>query len=193
MPCSAAADLVVPCGCHREFCEFRSQDSCIDASNNIFANIARNYQNRYAKSPGNTHMSLTRLTFLWHDTSSVDSAIRQKKRGCIYCSGFFLCNGTIAWSLERVFYSQFICVMSLSASAGNLDRVHLMHDDCKLFVSCETFPSLDSSRTSRTQGKRKQHRYKGKIGAKLKNGPGYTHVRESGSKSILRFFCKVKK
>lgn len=71
-------------------------------------------------------------------------------------------------SLERVFYSQFICVMSLSASAGNLDRVHLMHDDCKLFVSCETFPSLDSSRTSRTQGKRKQHRYKGKIGAKLK-------------------------
>lgn len=93
-------------------------------------------------------------------------------------------------SLERVFYSQFICVMSLSASAGNLDRVHLMHDDCKLFVSCETFPSLDSSRTSRTQGKRKQHRYKGKIGAKLKNGPGYTHVRESGSKSVLRFFVK---
>lgn len=87
-----------------------------------------------------------------------------------------------------MFYSQFICVMSLSASAGNLDRVHLMHDDCKLFVSCETFPSLDSSRTSRTQGKRKHHRYKGKIGAKLKNGPGYTHVRESGSKSILRFF-----
>lgn len=61
MPCSAAADLVVPCGCHREFCEFRSQDSCTDASNNIFANIARNYQNRYAKSPGNTHMSMTRL------------------------------------------------------------------------------------------------------------------------------------
>lgn len=93
-----------------------------------------------------------------------------KKRGCIYCRVFcfFLCNGVIAWSLERVFYSQFICVMSLSASAGNLDRVHLMHDDCKLFVSCETFPSLDSSRTSRTQGKRKQHRYKGKIGAKLK-------------------------
>lgn len=169
MPCSAAADLVVPCGCHREFCEFRSQDSCTDASNNIFANIARNYQNRYAKSPGNTHKSMTRLTFLWHDASSVDSAIRQKKRGCIYCRvGFFLCNGAIAWSLERVFYSQFICVMSLSASAGNLDRVHLMHDDCKLFVSCETFPSLDSSRTSRTQGKRKQHRYKGKIGAKLK-------------------------
>lgn len=118
-----------------------------------------------------------------------------KKEGA-YIAGlvFFGCDGAIAWSLERVFYSQFICVMSLSASAGNLDRVHLMHDDCKLFVSCETFPSLDSSRTSRTQGKRKQHRYKGKIGAKLKNGPGYTHVRESGSKSILRvFFCKVKK
>lgn len=61
MPCSAAADLVVPCDCHREFCEFRSQDSCTDASNNIFANIARNYQNRYAKSPGNTHKSMTRL------------------------------------------------------------------------------------------------------------------------------------
>lgn len=187
MPCSAAADLVVPCGCHREFCEFRSQDSRTDASNNIFANIARNYQNRYAKSPGNTHMS---MTFLWHDTSSVDSAIRQKKKRVHILQGWFFLwfNGAIAWSLERVFYSQFICVMSLSASAGNLDRVHLMHDDCKLFVSCETFPSLDSSRTSRTQGKRKQHRYKGKIGAKLKNGPGYTHVRESGSKSVLRFF-----
>lgn len=110
MPCSAAADLVVPCGCHREFCEFRSQDSCTDASNNIFANIARNYQNRYAKSPGNTHMSMTPLTFLWHDTSSVNSAIRQKKRGCIYCRGFFLvrwCDSLILG--ECVLFSVYLC------------------------------------------------------------------------------------
>lgn len=86
----------------------------------------------------------------------------------------FLCNGAIAWSLESVLFSILICVMSLSASAGNLDRVHLMHDDCKLFVSCETFPSLDSSRTSKTQGKRKHHRYKGKIRAKLRVVLGYT-------------------
>lgn len=126
------------------------------------------------------------FSLTWHEFGRQCNSAKKERvhilQGCFF---FF---GAIAWSLERVFYSQFICVMSLSASAGNLDRVHLMHDDCKLFVSCETFPSLDSSRTSRTQGKRKQHRYKGKIGAKLKNGPGYTHVRESGSKSVLRFF-----
>lgn len=142
------------------------------------------------------------LTCLWlvydfsltrHEFGRQCNSAKKERVHILQGFGFFLCDGAIAWSLERVFYSQFICVMSLSASAGNLDRVHLMHDDCKLFVSCETFPSLDSSRTSRTQGKRKQHRYKGKIGAKLKNGPGYTHVRESGSKSILCFFCKVKK
>lgn len=137
------------------------------------------------------------LTCLWlvydfsltrHEFGRQCNSAKKERVHILQGFGFFWCDGAIAWSLERVFYSQFICVMSLSASAGNLDRVHLMHDDCKLFVSCETFPSLDSSRTSRTQGKRKQHRYKGKIGAKLKIGPGYTHVRESGSKSILRFF-----
>lgn len=51
--------------------------------------------------------------------------------------------------------------MSLSASAGNLDREHLLHDDSKLFVSCETFPVLESRR-SKTQGKRKQQHHKGK-------------------------------
>lgn len=107
------------------------------------------------------------FSLTWHEFGRQCNSAK-KKEGAYIAGFFFWCDGAIAWFLERVFYSQFICVMSLSASAGNLDRVHLMHDDCKLFVSCETFPSLDSSRTSRTQGKRKQHRYKGKIGAKLK-------------------------
>lgn len=129
------------------------------------------------------------FSLTWHEFGRQCNSAKKERVHIL--QGFFF--GAIAWSLERVFYSQFICVMSLSASAGNLDRVHLMHDDCKLFVSCETFPSLDSSRTSRTQGKRKQHRYKGKIGAKLKKWSRVYTCTWKWVQEYSSFFCKVKK